>query len=84
MKGFINLGAYEGDTLEMALKKYIDFDCIYAFEPFINSFEVLQHKFGNIFNIFLYNCAVGTITGKTKLYLHQNIEDLLKIDFIYI
>ena len=75
MKIFIDLGAYTGDTLRIALEVYKHFDRFYAFEPFSASFEVLKETFVGREEIILYNAAADVTTGQKKLYL-QSAHDL--------
>lgn len=54
------IGAYEGDYLSKLNNKY---ECkIYAFEPIIESFEILKNKFQFYENIKLYNFGLSDIT----------------------
>lgn len=75
MKVFIDLGAYIGDTLEMALKEYRSFDRFYAFEPLSKNFRILKDKFSNSDKIFLINAAADIITGKSRLYIGDEFGD---------
>lgn len=72
VKAFIDLGAFTGDTLKLALNKYKDFDRFYAFEPSKKSFEVLFHQFRNNRKVILCNSAAYTQTNDSaKLYHHM-------------
>ena len=71
MKIFIDLGAFNGDTLEMALEHHPDFDKFYAFEPFSRNFEELKRTFAGRKNVMLYQAAADVRTGKSKLYLQE-------------
>lgn len=68
-KVFIDLGAYNGDTLEIALKIYKNLDRFYAFEPIAELFEIVAGKFKNQRNIILINAAADVRDGKGRLYL---------------
>ena len=72
MKIFIDLGAFTGDTLRIALDKYKDFDKFYAFEPFSKNFELLKKGFANKENVVLYQAAADVRSGKSKLYLQND------------
>lgn len=74
MKAFIDLGAYDGDSLEAALKIYSDFDAFYAFEPYCPNFDKLAEKFSGRPEITLFNQAADTRDGTAKLFLHREIN----------
>jgi len=76
MKIFIDLGAFTGDTIVTALKKYRNLDKIYAFEPLSKNFEKLKELFGNNKNIFLINAAADIVDDEKKLYLGKDYGDL--------
>lgn len=76
MKVFIDLGAYNGDSLEVALKKYRNFDKFYAFEPPGKNFKILKDKFSKNNRVFLINAAADIKTGKSKLYPGDEFGDL--------
>jgi FkbM family methyltransferase len=75
MKVFIDLGAYDGDSLETALKKYSDFDRFYAFEPLSKNFAVLEKKFSRYDNVSLFHTAADTRTGQSEFYLGRDFGD---------
>jgi FkbM family methyltransferase len=68
MKVFIDLGSYNGDTLQAALKIYTNFDRFFSFEPCARSFDLLNSKFIKNKKVVLYNAAVSVATKKAKLY----------------
>ena len=68
MKVFIDLGAYDGDTIEKAMKLFPDMDYYYGFEPYSANFNALQKKLGKDKRVKLYKVAVGVKTGKQRLY----------------
>ena len=72
MKIFIDLGAYKGDSIDVALKVYKGFDRYYAFEPSGDSFRVLHHKFDKKRKIYLINAAADILTGKGKLFIGKD------------
>jgi len=75
MRVFIDLGAFTGDTLEIALKRYKGFDRFYAFEPLVKNFEILKKKFGDRENVYLVNAAADTEARKAKFYLGNEWGD---------
>lgn len=75
MKVFIDLGAYNGDTLDKALKVFPDFDRFYAFEPFFGSYEILEKKFNTNNRIKLFNCVAGIKDGYVKLFLKKGLNE---------
>jgi FkbM family methyltransferase len=71
VKIFIDLGAFTGDTLQLALSQYSDFDRFHAFEPFSINFEKLYRAFGSRENVVLHRAAADVTDGKRKLFLHN-------------
>lgn len=69
---FIDLGAYRGDTLELAMLTCAPFNRYYAFEPCRESFEALRRAFGNRPDVVCHHAAAGTADGETKLFLHKD------------
>lgn len=68
MKIFIDLGAFDGDTIKLAMKKYKRLDKLYAFEPLKKNFDKLKNNLDRVSNIVLINAAADTFTGEAKLY----------------
>ena len=68
-KDIIDAGAFTGDTA-LPLSKITDKN-VYAFEPFKDSFELLQKniEINNIDNIIPVNKSLGNINGERTLYL---------------
>lgn len=75
MKIFIDLGAYNGDTIEKALKLYPNFDFFYAFEPYPANFEKLHQKYKENKKVLLFKKAASAKDGKANLFLHKDIKD---------
>ncbi|MBM2817614.1 MAG: hypothetical protein HW401_204 [Parcubacteria group bacterium] len=75
MKVFIDLGAYDGDTIEKALELYSDFDFFYAFEPYLPNLEKLRQKFKDNKKIIIFDKAASTYNGKANFFLHKNIKN---------
>jgi len=69
VKVFIDLGAYNGDTLEVAINLFTDFDKFYAFEPFEPSFKELQRKFGGDERVILIPKAASYKDDKEFLFI---------------
>lgn len=76
MKIFVDLGAYIGDSLGIAMIRYKTFDRFYAFEPLKKSFKELENKFGNRVNVFLINAAADINNEIKKLYLGDVFGDM--------
>jgi FkbM family methyltransferase len=68
-KVYIDLGAFDGDTIELALKKYPDLDDVYAFEPLAANFAALNRRFGGHDRIHLLNYAADVKNGESVLFL---------------
>ncbi len=68
-KDIIDAGAFTGDTA-LPLSK-ITTKNVYAFEPFNDSFKLLQKNIAsnNIYNIIPINMSLGNINGERTLYL---------------
>lgn len=63
-ENFVDVGAWEGDTLAGFLKKANGcYDNIYAVEPEPKSFEILSKQFNNEKNIKLYQVGLGKQSG---------------------
>jgi hypothetical protein len=70
LKNLIILGAATGHDIDRFLRK--NSDCrtwtIYGFEPALDQFLSLEHRFRNHKNIHCVNAAATTFDGTTKLY----------------
>lgn len=75
MRIFIDLGAFDGDTITMALNRYNNLDKIYAFEPLEKNFERLARRFAGRENIVLLNVAAHVADAEAKLYLGREWGD---------
>lgn len=69
LKAFIDLGAFTGDTLKLALERYSEFDKFYAFEPLAKNYELLCKDFSGVKNVTLLNEAAYIEASESKLYL---------------
>ena len=70
MKIFLDLGAYTGDTLTIALKAYPDFDKFYAFEPLPIHTALLKERHNDP-RIILYEKAASNMDGTAEMYHHN-------------
>jgi len=69
MKVFIDLGAYQGDTLDKAINIFRDADRFYAFEAFEPSFRELCCKFGQNDKVILIQKAASDKNSIIRLFL---------------
>lgn len=68
MENFVDIGAWEGDTLEAFMKKTNGhYDHIYAVEPDPCSFRKLSAKFDGKTDISLFQCGLGKEEGEFYL-----------------
>lgn len=68
MENFVDIGAWEGDTLEAFMKKTNGhYDHIYAVEPDPCSFRKLSAKFDGKTDITLFQCGLGKEEGEFYL-----------------
>ena len=72
MRIFVDLGAYRGDTLELAMLTCPPFDRYYAFEPCKASFRTMEKAFKGRPGVECIHAAAGTSDGTTKLFHHQD------------
>jgi FkbM family methyltransferase len=75
MKIFIDLGAFDGDTIGIAQRKYKKLGRIYAFEPLKENFGKLTKKFDGRKDVVLVNAAANTADGEARLYLGKDWGD---------
>ena len=67
-----DIGAYVGDTIEQFKSSFPE-SFIHAFEPFDQSFSILQNRFQKIKKISLNNIALGDSSlSNVKMYITQN------------
>ena len=69
---FIDLGAFDGDTLEAALVYFPDCERYYAFEPLSRNFEILSNRFGAHPKIQLFQAAASLENGQARLFLGKD------------
>lgn len=79
---FIDLGAYNGDTIDVALRLLGEFDAIYAFEPLAGPCAEMERRFsGQEYHI---NRFAGDIEEKASRvyvgYTHGDISSSLHVD----
>lgn len=70
LKNLIVLGAASGHDIDRFLRKTLNSETwnIYGFEPGLDQFLNLEHRFRNYSNIHCVNAAVTTFDGTIKLY----------------
>ena len=69
---FIDMGAYNGDTIEEFINACGgNYKHIYAFEPNPKNFRKLSKKFPDNKNITLFNAAAGSKTGTMKISANE-------------
>lgn len=61
---FMDLGAYNGDTVADFISRVPDYNLITAVEPDIKSFKKLQRNTEKLKNIRLFNAAISDFDGK--------------------
>ena len=76
MKVFLDLGAFDGDSVELARSRFGDIDKFYAFEPLCRSFERLERRFGEWDRAVLIRAAADTRDGEQELFLGDQFGDL--------
>lgn len=76
MKVFVDLGAYNGDTIELAMERFPDCDKYIGFEPYEANFKVLEQRFGNHPKVEIYKEAVGIHNGFQNLYMYRDVNPL--------
>ena len=65
---FVDLGAFDGDTIESAMRLYPHASRYVAFEPLPEHFQKLQEKFGRNERVVLVNAAAATRDGSARFY----------------
>jgi FkbM family methyltransferase len=70
LKNLIVLGAASGHDIDRFLRKTLNSETwnIYGFEPALDQFLYLEHRFRNYSNIYCVNAAATTFDGTIKLY----------------
>jgi FkbM family methyltransferase len=79
---FFDLGAYNGDTIEVALQHLGDFDDVYAFEPLAGPFAEMERRFPSD-KYHFYRLAGDIEESETRVYVghaHGDISSSLHID----
>lgn len=67
----VHVGAHRGQEVQDYIINFGEIE-INLFEPQINIFEDLNSNYGNYRNIHLYNFALGSKKGHSKMYLSDN------------
>jgi len=71
MKIFIDLGAYNGDTIKLAMKKYPDFDRYIGFEPAPSLYKKAKRRLKKYSKVKMRMLAASITSSKTaKLFLN--------------
>jgi len=72
---FIDLGAFDGDTVELALKHLPPFDDVYCFEPLAIHCETMKSRFqGRGFHVI--NAAADVVEGSTRIFMGGKYGDI--------
>ena len=70
MKYFIDLGAYNGDTLKKAVSLYSDFDFFIGFEPIGKLHRKAVNRFKDNPKVKVYRKAASIKKGSDKIFVH--------------
>jgi FkbM family methyltransferase len=70
MKYFIDLGAYNGDTLKKAVSLYSDFDSFIGFEPVGKLYKKAVSRFKNNPKVKIHRKAASVKYGSDKIFVH--------------
>lgn len=70
MKIFIDLGAFDGDTIAQAMR-VARADKYFGFEPYILSFNEAKKRFKDHTNVKLFQAAAATVDGQAFFYIHK-------------
>jgi FkbM family methyltransferase len=72
---FIDLGAFNGDTVELALKHLPKFDEVYCFEPLAIHCDTMRERFaGRGYHII--NAAADVTDGSTRIFMGGEYGDI--------
>jgi FkbM family methyltransferase len=71
MKIFIDLGAYNGDTIKKAMHLYPDFDKYIGFEPVPELYKKAKNRFSKDPRVKIYLSAVSSSNGTKKFYISK-------------
>lgn len=72
---FIDVGAYEGQTLDEVIKPRWGFSKIYSLEPMPRQFEVLTQKYSHLENVELLEYGLSNQTGEALIYGDNSIME---------
>lgn len=72
---FIDVGGYEGETLQEVIKPRWEFTKIYCLEPMPRQFEVLVQRYSNLDNVELLEYGLSDTTGSAIIYGDNNIME---------
>ena len=65
-KAYVDVGAYDGDTVAEFFSEKLPYSRIYAFEPDAHSFKKLKQNTSHIENVVSINAAVGEKAGLAR------------------
>ena len=65
-KAYIDVGAYDGDTVLEFVKEGLSYSKIFAFEPDIKNYKKMISNTSHVQNVFPINAAVGEKCGKFR------------------
>jgi FkbM family methyltransferase len=71
----IDLGAYNGDTIEVAEKYLGSFDVVYAFEPLSGPYAEMKQRFPGE-SYYLYRAAGDVVDGESRVYIGHHHGDI--------
>jgi len=77
---FIDVGGYEGQTLDEVIKPHWGFDKIYCLEPMPRQFEVLTQKYSHLENVELLEYGLSDQTGFALIYGDNSIMEASMYD----
>lgn len=72
---FIDVGGYEGQTLDEVIKPRWGFSRIYCLEPMPRQFEVLVQKYSHLENVELLEYGLSDRTGEAIIYGDNSIME---------
>ncbi|HZD36613.1 MAG TPA: FkbM family methyltransferase [Nitrososphaeraceae archaeon] len=69
VKGIIDAGAYHGE-MSRRFKTAFPFASIYAFEPYPETFALLEENVHDLSNVRIFNLAISSHTGTSNFYIN--------------
>jgi FkbM family methyltransferase len=74
-KIFIDLGAYNGDTIAIALEKIPNIFATYGFEPLTTPFNQMKDRFFSE-RVFIEKAVADTVEGDARIYIGKKYGDI--------